>query len=144
MGRGLGGAAKRQRTEGADRGGPSAPPPPPPPPLSSPIRAELLSESSRAALRAAYAAAQPFTHGVLRPLCEEARLRGAFDEMRTHLTGTFKETDLFKVRAAARRAPRCVAVLARARARVAAAAHAWRRCARAPRRAHRCAPATQP
>jgi hypothetical protein len=131
MGRGLGGAAKRQRTEGADRGGPSAPPPPPPPPLSSPIRAELLSESSRAALRAAYAAAQPFTHGVLRPLCEEARLRGAF-EMRTHLTGTFKETDLFKVRAAAP-PRRAVLLCRRARARVGLLQRTRGRCApRAP------------
>ena len=66
--------------------------------LPSPLNAELFAPASRAALRAAYAAAQPFPHAVLRPLCDDARLRAAFAEMRDELTGTFKETDLFKAR----------------------------------------------
>jgi hypothetical protein len=69
-----------------------------PAPLPSPLSAELLAPASRAALRAAYAAAQPFPHAVLRPLCDDARLRAAFAEMRDELSGTFKETDLFKAR----------------------------------------------
>jgi hypothetical protein len=81
--------------------------PPPPPaaasapaePLRSPICGELLSHASRAALRGSYLASGPYRHSVLQPLCREERLRGVFEEMRTHLTGTFKETDLFKVRA---------------------------------------------
>ena len=105
--RGLGGALKKQRTD--DAATEPATPAAPPPQLGSPISAALLSEASRASLRAAYAAATPFTHGVLRPLCDEARLRAVFEEMRAHLSGTFKETDLFKVRQPARALPVCVA-----------------------------------
>ena len=77
----------------------------------SPLNAALFTPASRAALRAAYAAAQPFPHAVLRPLCDDARLRAAFAEMRDELTGTFKETDLFKARPSAGAAPgmRCTA-----------------------------------
>ena len=91
-------AAKRARLEAAAAA--------PPPPLPSPLNAELFTTDSRAALRAAYAAAQPFPHAVLRPLCDDARLRAAFAEMRDELSGTFKETDLFKARPGASAAPR--------------------------------------
>jgi hypothetical protein len=73
--------------------------------VSSPICEELLSSSSRESLRASFKASQPYCHAVLSPLCHEADMRGAFDEMRTHLSGTFKETDLFKARAAAAENP---------------------------------------
>ena len=46
---------------------------------------------------AMYAAASPFPHGVVSPLCADASLRAVQAEMREHLTATFKETDLFKV-----------------------------------------------
>ena len=86
--------------------------------LPSPLNAELFAPATRAALRAAYAAAQPYPHAVLRPLCDDARLRAAFAEMRDELTGTFKETDLFKARRPAlrqRHAARSVAARSRAR-----------------------------
>jgi len=44
-----------------------------------------------------YAAAAPFPHGVVSPLCDDTSLRAVQAEMREHLTATFKETDLFKV-----------------------------------------------
>ena len=44
-----------------------------------------------------YASAQPFPHGVVTQLCDDASLRLVQQEMRVHLTATFKETDLFKV-----------------------------------------------
>ena len=46
---------------------------------------------------AMYAAASPYPHGVVSPLCADASLRAVQAEMREHLTATFKETDLFKV-----------------------------------------------
>ena len=45
----------------------------------------------------AYSASAPYPHGVLHPLCDDARARGCFEEMKENLSGTFKETDLFKV-----------------------------------------------
>lgn len=90
------GGLKRLHDDGA---GPSAAPAAPAE-LPSPICLELLGEPSRAALRAAYEASSPYRHGVLHPLCQDARLRGCFEEMQTHLSGTFKETDLFKARVA--------------------------------------------
>ena len=47
--------------------------------------------------KAKYADAKPYTHGVVTPLCDDARLRAVQAEMREHLTANFKETDLFKV-----------------------------------------------
>lgn len=81
------GDGKRQRTEGPDSE--SAP-------VLGPINLSLLTPNSRERLHDAYEHSGPYKHGVLRPLCEEASLRGCFDEMQAHLTGTFKETDLFK------------------------------------------------
>ncbi len=90
-----GGLKKQRVSDDGAAGGPSAPPPQP---LPSPVSAELLSDASRVALRAAYQSSGPYRHGVLQPLCEDGRLRACFAEMQTHLSGTFKETDLFKVR----------------------------------------------
>ena len=57
----------------------------------------IFSPSVLADAKASYAAAKPYTHGVVTPLCDDARLRTVQAEMREHLTATFKETDLFKV-----------------------------------------------
>jgi hypothetical protein len=70
----------------------------------------LLTVDSRTQLHDAYESSGPYKHGVLHPLCEEASLRGCFQEMQTHLTGTFKETDLFKVSAAVLCVHVCVCV----------------------------------
>jgi|AntAceMinimDraft_1070359.scaffolds.fasta_scaffold05102_3 hypothetical protein len=61
------------------------------------ISAEVFAASTVAAARRAYAVATPYTHGVVAPLCSDARLRAVQLEMRENLTATFKETDLFKV-----------------------------------------------
>ena len=57
----------------------------------------IFSPSVLADAKASYAAAKPYTHGVVTPLCDDARLRTVQAEMREHLTANFKETDLFKV-----------------------------------------------
>ena len=92
-------SAKRARDDDGEAAA-AATPTAPPPALPLPLNAELLAPASRAALRLAYDAAQPFPHAVLRPLCDDDRLRAAFAEMRDQLSGTFKETDLFKARPA--------------------------------------------
>jgi hypothetical protein len=81
---------KRQRREG---------PVEPPVTVLAPIHPGLVTPESRTRLHDAYQHSGPYKHGVLRPLCDEASLRGCFEEMQAHLTGTFKETDLFKARA---------------------------------------------
>ena len=57
----------------------------------------IFDPDAIAASAAAYAAAEPYTHGVVTPLCDDARLRAVQQEMKENLTATFKETDLFKV-----------------------------------------------
>ena len=57
----------------------------------------IFAPDAIAASAAAYAAAEPYTHGVVTPLCDDARLRAVQQEMKENLTATFKETDLFKV-----------------------------------------------
>ena len=74
----------------------------------APIRPGLLTVESHTQLHDAYESSGPYKHGVLHPLCEEASLRGCFEEMQAHLTGTFKETDLFKVSSALLRVHVCV------------------------------------
>ena len=61
------------------------------------LNSEIFAPATLAAAREAYAAAEPYTHGVVTPLCDDARLRAVQLEMRENLTATFKETDLFKV-----------------------------------------------
>lgn len=61
------------------------------------INPEVFAPATLAASREAYAAAEPYTHGVVAPLCDDTRLRAVQLEMRENLTATFKETDLFKV-----------------------------------------------
>jgi len=82
------GDGKRQRTEGPGE----------PDSVLAPINPGLVTPESRTRLHDAYEHSGPYKHGVLRPLCDEASLRGCFEEMQAHLTGTFKETDLFKAR----------------------------------------------
>ena len=61
------------------------------------INPEIFSPEVLAQHKAKYADAKPYTHGVVTPLCDDARLRTVQAEMREHLTANFKETDLFKV-----------------------------------------------
>ena len=61
------------------------------------INPEIFSPEVLAQHKAKYADAKPYTHGVVTPLCDDARLRAVQAEMREHLTANFKETDLFKV-----------------------------------------------
>ena len=65
--------------------------------LASPILPENFSPEVVEAKKGEYAKSEPYRHGVIAPLCDDARLRKVQEEMRTHLTATFKETDLFKV-----------------------------------------------
>mmetsp|Transcript_14009 Transcript_14009/g.46001 ORF Transcript_14009/g.46001 Transcript_14009/m.46001 type:complete len:567 (+) Transcript_14009:37-1737(+) len=77
-----GGSGKRARENGV---------------VLSPLNAELFSEASRERQSQAFSSAKPYTHGTLSPLCADGFLREVRDELVTHLTATFKETDLFKV-----------------------------------------------
>ena len=61
------------------------------------INPEIFSPEVLAQYKSKYADAKPYTHGVVTPLCDDARLRTVQAEMREHLTANFKETDLFKV-----------------------------------------------
>jgi len=46
-----------------------------------PLRADLLSDGSRAALRDAFASSQPYTHVVIRDLCRREALVEAREEL---------------------------------------------------------------
>ena len=52
----------------------------------------------RRALWQEYAAATPYQHAVLQPLCDDGAARRCFEELKNNMTSTFKETDLFKAR----------------------------------------------
>jgi Rps23 Pro-64 3,4-dihydroxylase Tpa1-like proline 4-hydroxylase len=69
--------------------------------LPSPVNAALLSAESRQALGEEFRTAQPYTHVVLRDLCDEGRMRAMIDEIIETMVkdGLFtkKETDIFKV-----------------------------------------------
>jgi hypothetical protein len=97
-------ASKRQKTDdgagssAAAAGGGAAAGDGEHPDLSGPIiHPDVFAPTQLAAAKASYAAAEPFRHGVVAPLCNDACMRAVQTEMRTHLTATFKETDLFKV-----------------------------------------------
>eukprot|EP00887_Chlorella_sp_A99_P006370 scaffold3.g6370.t1 len=86
-------AAKRQKVEAAAKAGPI-------------IRPGLLSEESRAALRAQYVAAAPYPHCVIAALADPAKLRAVREEIIENVQATYKargregaeqETDLFKM-----------------------------------------------
>ena len=57
---------------------------------------DVFTESRIAALQGEFASATPYRHGVIRPLCDEQRLRVAHGELLA-LEATYKETDLFKL-----------------------------------------------
>eukprot|EP00955_Chlamydomonas_euryale_P059270 357327-Chlamydomonas_euryale.AAC.6 len=57
----------------------------------------LLGQESVEALAAAYAAALPYQHTVLRQPFEDSLLRNVRDEIIQNINATYKETDLFKV-----------------------------------------------
>jgi hypothetical protein len=61
------------------------------------IREDLLSSSSRGRLRQEHDTSGPYTHVVLKDLCEPDLLRAVRDEVIHNITATYKETDLFKV-----------------------------------------------
>ena len=90
-------APKRLKTEHGEGATAAAAPAPGNEADVSIINPEVFAPATLAAARKAYAAAEPYTHGVVAPLCDDARLRAVQLEMREKLTATFKETDLFKV-----------------------------------------------
>ena len=61
------------------------------------VRPSLLSEGSRAELKASYAQAQPYPHVVLRDVCDPDCLRAVREEIINNIEATYKETDLFKM-----------------------------------------------
>jgi hypothetical protein len=84
-------AAKKQKTTSnaaADAGAAAA---------TAVIRPSLLTPESRQQLRAQLEAAQPYTHVVLRELCDPALLAAVRHEVIHNISATYKETDLFKV-----------------------------------------------
>jgi hypothetical protein len=66
---------------------------------TSPLNAALFTEAETARLRSSFADAQPYTHVVIRDLCEPDVLIAARNELIHNVEAKFKETDLFKVRA---------------------------------------------
>ena len=87
---------KRQKTAHAPPPSGAASGSPPPADLSI-LHPDVFSDATVARRALAYASAPPYPHGVVSPLCDDARLRAVQLEMRENLTATFKETDLFKV-----------------------------------------------
>jgi Rps23 Pro-64 3,4-dihydroxylase Tpa1-like proline 4-hydroxylase len=87
---------KRQKTAHAPPPSGAASGSPPPADLSI-LHPDVFSDATVARRASAYASAPPYPHGVVSPLCDDARLRAVQLEMRENLTATFKETDLFKV-----------------------------------------------
>ncbi|GAB4821858.1 hypothetical protein N2152v2_008904 [Parachlorella kessleri] len=61
------------------------------------VRPSLLSEGSRAELKASYSKAQPYPHVVLRDVCDPDCLRAVREEIINNVEATYKETDLFKM-----------------------------------------------
>jgi hypothetical protein len=61
------------------------------------VRPEVLSDSSRKALRHACDTSQPYYHLIIRDLCDDQLLRQVRDEVINNIQATYKETDLFKV-----------------------------------------------
>jgi Rps23 Pro-64 3,4-dihydroxylase Tpa1-like proline 4-hydroxylase len=65
-------------------------------------RSEILSpcvssEYGVSGLRSQFLASGPYRHAVIRPLCDDAFMRGVREELVTYLGAKFKETDIFKV-----------------------------------------------
>jgi hypothetical protein len=61
------------------------------------IRQDLFSDGCRSKLRDDLQSAQPYTHVVIRELCDPTVLRAVRDEVIHNISATYKETDLFKV-----------------------------------------------
>lgn len=70
---------------------------PKPSDVMSPLNAALFTDSERARLQSEFASAQPYTHVVIRDLCQPATLIAAREELIHNVEAKFKETDLFKV-----------------------------------------------
>lgn len=61
------------------------------------IRQGLLSDESRKQLRQDHDTSGPYTHLVLKELCDQELLRAVRNEVINNISATYKETDLFKV-----------------------------------------------
>lgn len=81
-------ALKKQKTASSTDGNSSS---------SKVIRQDLFSDDSRSSLRDSLQNAQPYTHVVIKELCDPAVLRAVRDEVIHNISATYKETDLFKV-----------------------------------------------
>jgi hypothetical protein len=61
------------------------------------IRPSLLSDESRAELKAGYAKASPYPHVVFKDVCDPELLRAVREEIINNIEATYKETDLYKM-----------------------------------------------
>jgi Rps23 Pro-64 3,4-dihydroxylase Tpa1-like proline 4-hydroxylase len=61
------------------------------------IRQTLFSDESRKKLHDDLHNAQPYTHVVIKDLCDPTVLRAVREEVIHNISATYKETDLFKV-----------------------------------------------
>lgn len=64
----------------------------------TPLNAALFTATETARLRSEFAKAEPYTHVVIRDLCQPEVLTAAREELIHNVEAKFKETDLFKVR----------------------------------------------
>ena len=61
------------------------------------LNASQFAPEVRAASHERFVGSEPYTHVVLRDLCDETLLRRVRDEIINNVQATYKETDLFKV-----------------------------------------------
>jgi Rps23 Pro-64 3,4-dihydroxylase Tpa1-like proline 4-hydroxylase len=61
------------------------------------VRPDLFSDESRSRLHKELHSAQPYTHVVIKDLCDPTVLRAVREEVIHNISATYKETDLFKV-----------------------------------------------
>ena len=62
------------------------------------ISPQLFHVKEMSSIRGKYQAALPYPHAVLPTLCIREQLLAVRKELNQHVQGTFKETDLFKLR----------------------------------------------
>ena len=66
------------------------------PVLGSPISESLLSKESVESISREFRSAVPFPHCILRPLCDDARLKEIFEESLQNLRADLKVHSLFR------------------------------------------------
>ena len=88
---------KKKHTEHARPGGLGKPMKKPKIVKESPIRGDLLSDTSANSLRAQHDNSGPYRHVVIDSLCDEERMRKVHEEAISTMKTNYKETDLFKV-----------------------------------------------